>query len=471
MSSFARSNPSFAHGNLGGRNSSNFVQRNFGASTHFGGQSLQRQNTFANRSIAQNNVTHGNNLASFSGSRSGANLAAGHLHQSLFNGGHLNHNVSSNFARNVNLNTNVNRNFNSLNSRWSGGWNRWGNRSFFFGTGTPFGGFYRGYYPGYGYGFRRGFGFGLGFYPYYYGYGYPYYYGYPGYSYASYLNYYPYYNNYGGYGYGNYGYGGSGYPATYGSYAYPYDTTTYNGYAAATAPYGANYSGGPSGALPAAGNVIAATAPGPSPIADDPNPQTAAQDNAPRSVDDITAADFSGQGELDFKAGKYDPAARNFRHALVDDPSNAAVLMLLGQALFATGQYDEAAGATAMAMQSLPPDKWGAVLENYQQLYGRVEDYAGQLRALEKARDAKPDSPGLHFLLGFQYGFSGHPAQAIAELGKTLAIEPKDQMAKALGDHLRSKLKGATEQTPVAPFNAPGKASGRPPQLPGGGLR
>jgi tetratricopeptide (TPR) repeat protein len=145
-------------------------------------------------------------------------------------------------------------------------------------------------------------------------------------------------------------------------------------------------------------------------------------------------------------------------------------LMLLGQALFATAQYDEAAGATAMAMQSLPPDKWGAVLENYQQLYGHPEEYASQLRALQKARDAKPDSPALHFLLGFHYGFSGHPGQAIAELGETIQLEPKDQMAKALRDQLTGKLKGPAGQNPAVPFNAPGKAS-RTPQLPGGGLR
>jgi hypothetical protein len=481
VNALQRSSGSFAHGNLGGRTNTNFVQQHFGASTHLGGQSSQRQSNFVNRNFANNNLARGANLASFSGSRAGNNVAAGHLHQSLFNGGNLHHNVTSNFARNANVNTNVNRNFNAFNSRWSGGWNRWGNRSFFFGLGTPFGGYYRGYYPWYGYGFNRGFGFGLGFYPYYYGYGYgyPYYYGYPGYSYASYLNCYPYYNNYGNnygtYGYGDYGYGGSAYPATYGSYAYPSGTTTYNSYAATTSPYGADYSNYASVPQPAPGNVIGATAPGPSSLADDSgpqpsSPQAAPRDNPPGSVDDITAADFAGQGEIDFKAGKYEVAGRNFRHALVDDPSNAGALMLLGQALFATAQYDEAAGATATAMQSLPPDKWGAVLENYRQLYGRPEDYASQLRALEKARDAKPESPALHFLLGFHYGFSGHRSQAIAELDTTIKLEPKDQMAKALSDQLTGKLKGPAGQNSTAPFRAPNQPAG-PLQSPDAGLR
>ncbi len=103
-------------------------------------------------------------------------------------------------------------------------------------------------------------------------------------------------------------------------------------------------------------------------------------------MNNITAADFSAQGEADFKAGKYQAAARNFRHVLVDDPTNAGALMLLGHTAFALGQYNEAAGATEMAMKSLPQEKWGAVITNYTQLYGKTQDYTDQLRALEKAQ-------------------------------------------------------------------------------------
>ena len=101
--------------------------------------------------------------------------------------------------------------------------------------------------------------------------------------------------------------------------------------------------------------------------------------------------------------------------------------MLMGQALFASGQYDEAAGATAMAMNALPQDKWGAVVENFRQLYGNADDYTTQLRALETARDAKPDSPALHFLLGFQYAFLGHKEAAMRELDRAIQLEPRDQ--------------------------------------------
>ncbi len=400
-------------------------------------------------SFVQRNFSQGTHLASASGLRTGGNLNAGHFSGATLHNANLSRAGSGAFAHNLNanhsFNNNINHNFN--NTRWSGGWNRWQNRSFFFGLGTPFGAFNRGFYPWYGYGYRR-FGFGLGFYPYYYGYGYPYYYGYgygypyyygyPAYSYGSYLNC---YSNYGYGGYGGYGSYGNGYPA------YGYDGS---GYAAAYPATVGDSSGAPATYAAQYPPVTdAASAPGPStPVGEAPLPADTASGAAP-SVDDITAADFAGQGELDFKAGKYESAARNFRHALVDDPSNAGVLLLLGQAMFALGQYDEAAGATATAMQSLPQDKWGAVVENYQQLYGNPADYVNQLRALQKARDAKPDSPALQFLLGFQSGYHGDLQQALRALDKTVQLEPKDAMAKTLRDLLAKKA-GATGPVPAA---------------------
>ena len=46
-----------------------------------------------------------------------------------------------------------------------------------------------------------------------------------------------------------------------------------------------------------------------------------------------------------------------------------------------------------MAMQMLPENEWGNVVKNYTQLYGNIGNYTNQLKALEKARDAKTDDP------------------------------------------------------------------------------
>ena len=53
----------------------------------------------------------------------------------------------------------------------------------------------------------------------------------------------------------------------------------------------------------------------------------------------------------------------------------------------------------------LPEEKWGTVVIHYKELYPNIGDYTTQLRALEKARDTKPDVPALHFLLGYHFGY------------------------------------------------------------------
>jgi tetratricopeptide (TPR) repeat protein len=142
--------------------------------------------------------------------------------------------------------------------------------------------------------------------------------------------------------------------------------------------------------------------------------------------DRASAAAFAEQGEIDFKAGNYHAAAKDWQHSLVDDPKNGAVMMLLAQALFAEGKYEQAAGATQAAMQMLPEDKWGVVIANYAELYGNVQDYTDQVRALEAARKANPDSPALRFLLGFHFGYLNYPKQAVTELDEALSLAPRD---------------------------------------------
>jgi len=297
-------------------------------------------------------------------------------------------------ARNVNLNTNnaILHNSQLSGQHWNGNWNNshnngyWNNRSFFFGGGSPFGYGNGAYAYGnnpYSYGFG-GLGYGLGGL------------GLGGFGLGG-------YGGYGGGGYGNYGGGGYG-----GSPSYGYDNNGANAYTANQ------------GALNNDNNALA-LAPSPAQPADD-------------------ALDFAGHGELDFKAGSYEGAVRNWKHALVEDPNNGALVLLMAQGLFEMAQYDQAAGATQMAMQMLPQEKWGAVIENYKELYGNIGDYTNQLKALEKARDAKPTDSALRFLLGFHFGYLGHPKEAVRELDKTLELNAKDEGARKVRDIFAAKL-------------------------------
>jgi len=109
-------------------------------------------------------------------------------------------------------------------------------------------------------------------------------------------------------------------------------------------------------------------------------------------------------------------------------------VLLMGQAMFALGQYEAAANATQMGMQMLPETEWGNVVKNYTQLYGNIEDYTNQVRAAEKVRDARADDGAVRFLLGYHFGFLNYPKQAVRELDAALAIEPRDVGAEKLRD-------------------------------------
>ena len=71
--------------------------------------------------------------------------------------------------------------------------------------------------------------------------------------------------------------------------------------------------------------------------------------------------------------------------------------------------------------------------------YGNVQDYTGQLRALETASE-KSASPALQFLLGYHYGYLGYPKEAVRELDKGLKLMPNDGIAKELRDEFAAKL-------------------------------
>ena len=53
------------------------------------------------------------------------------------------------------------------------------------------------------------------------------------------------------------------------------------------------------------------------------------------------AADFATQGEVEFNAGRYAEATQAWRHALLDDPQNGDLMLLVSQAMFQTGQFEE----------------------------------------------------------------------------------------------------------------------------------
>jgi tetratricopeptide (TPR) repeat protein len=236
-------------------------------------------------------------------------------------------------------------------------------------------GFGYGGWGGYGFGFYPGFAFGLG------------------------------YGLYGGYGLGwGYGYGG------YGGYGSAWGLG-YGGYG--------GYGGGNVYGYPAYYNSTAYSDPSPAQIAQQQTPDT---------------EQYISTGEQAFGSGQYQTALRDWQHAMVDNPRNGGIMLMIAQAMFALGQYDQAAGAVQMGMQMLPEGEWGTVVKNYTQIYPNVQNYTDQLKTLETARKTHPDDPALRFLLGYHFGYLGYPKHAARELDKALDLQPKDLGAQKLRD-------------------------------------
>jgi tetratricopeptide (TPR) repeat protein len=151
--------------------------------------------------------------------------------------------------------------------------------------------------------------------------------------------------------------------------------------------------------------------------------------------------DFSLQGENEFRAGNYDQALSSWRHALLDDPKNVGLVVMTSQALYAIGKYDEAAGTLQYALRQMPEEKWGFVVENFQELYSGNGDYTKQLRALEAASENPASATAaVRFLLGYQYGYLGYPKHAVAEFDAALKEVPQDEVARRLRDLMAAKL-------------------------------
>jgi tetratricopeptide (TPR) repeat protein len=236
-----------------------------------------------------------------------------------------------------------------------------------------------------------------------------------------------------GFGYGGFGYGGFGglgllglgYGLGYGGYG----LGGYGGYGGyGGGGYGGNYASYPN----SYGN----------------------DDNQLALATTSTAAGFDQAGEEAFRAGQYKEAAYDLRHALVDDPQNGTLAMMLAQALFAEGNFNEAAGATQMGMMLLPQDQWGVVVKNYKELYPSNAAYTEHLRGLEKSRNDKPDDPAVRFLLGFHYHYLGYPTQAGRELEKAVQLAPKDEFAKKLLGSIQG-TSSSTAPAPAAPQPLP----------------
>src|SRR5258708_3864015 len=139
---------------------------------------------------------------------------------------------------------------------------------------------------------------------------------------------------------------------------------------------------------------------------------------------------------------EYGEAAHNWRQELAEDSRNPRLILLFAQALFQSGQFDEAAGAVQYALTLAPQKEWNAIFPRFGELYqDNIFDYSSRLRELEKTRTQKTDDPALRFLLGYHYASLGYGDEAVRELAQVQKLAPKDDVARQLREMMEPKRK------------------------------
>ena len=255
---------------------------------------------------------------------------------------------------------------------------------------------YGGYFSPYGFGLSIGFGspFGYGFG----GFGSPFGFGYGG---------------YGGYGYGGYGRLG------YGGYGGGYGGFNGVGYGGSYGGYSPTFVAGP----PVV--VLSNFVPVPAPVVDQSVIPPAVEDPAPVPA----PVGFAARADQLVRAGKYEDAARAYRHATVDDPQNGALAVRASQALTAAGKYDEAAGAAQQGFALIDPKDWLTEAKNSADVFGSPRTAATAYEGLLKASADAKAGPGVKFLSGVAAAGRGDYARASGDFDAVTKLVPQDPVA------------------------------------------
>lgn len=150
-----------------------------------------------------------------------------------------------------------------------------------------------------------------------------------------------------------------------------------------------------------------------------------------------------------FKAGDYQNALRQFDEALKAQPNDPVIHEVRALTLFALGEYQPAAAALNALLSSTPGMNWTTLSS----LYGNVNDYTTQLRALEAYCRQHPNNAAAYFVLAYHYMVIGSTPEAIGALKVVLQNEPKDVVARQLLDTLeppKANDSASAEPTPPA---------------------
>ncbi len=137
-----------------------------------------------------------------------------------------------------------------------------------------------------------------------------------------------------------------------------------------------------------------------------------------------------GRGLELLKHGEYRQAVMAFKLAVEQDQGDPAARLYAAHSLFAIGRYAEAMTYLRKAF-SLQP-KIVMLVYDIRDDYGRPDDFAKQVQALEAAQAASPQDLDRTILLGYVYGYSDQLDRSYEMLSKANKLDPRDKLAGLL---------------------------------------
>jgi tetratricopeptide (TPR) repeat protein len=150
-------------------------------------------------------------------------------------------------------------------------------------------------------------------------------------------------------------------------------------------------------------------------------------------------------GWQQFKAGSYPESLESFRQAVLARPDDPQAKVAFAQALFAIGNYPDAAFLIRRAFELLPD--WPVTGEDPRARYADPAEHAEQMVALRSFLEHVPADPAATLVLAVQNYFTGDFAAAKEEFSLLAALDPEDLVAKRFLERLGP---------PSAPPSVPG---------------
>ena len=161
-----------------------------------------------------------------------------------------------------------------------------------------------------------------------------------------------------------------------------------------------------------------------------------------------------------FKQGNYAQAIQLGQQALGQTPNDPTLHEFLALALFAQGQYDQAASPLYAVLSVGPGWNWTTLIGMYPDA-----NSTPAAPALEAYVKANPQSAPGHFVLGYHYVCQGHNEAAAKQFEEAARLQPSDTLSAQLAAHLQPSAAKAADQCqtrrPPRRTGQAGKACGK----------